>query len=113
MKNPSKLLSDKKNRIVFKIFFMTISLSIHAGEPGVLENQSNQKTSNLYIPFFQIDRSQLHYIFGPDGDRVVSVNFSRQGTIMSKTIYDSKEERHRYIYTDACKRKECQQFIHP
>ena len=113
MKTPSKLLSDKKIRIVFKIFLIMFSFSIHAGEPGVLENQSNQKTSNLYIPFFQIDRSQLHYVFGPDGDRVVSVNFSRQGTIMSKTIYDSREERHRYIYTDVCKRKECQQFIHP
>lgn len=113
MKNPTKLPSNKKNRIVFKIFLMTISLLIHAGVPGVLENQSNQKTSNLYIPLFQIDRSQLHYVFGPDGDRVVSVNFSRQGTIMSKTIYESREERHRYIYTDACKRKECQQFIHP
>ena len=95
------------------IGLMMLSLSIQADEPDVLENQSNKKTTNLYMPFSQVEKSQFHYVFGPDGDRVVSVNFNRNGTIISKTTYDSKEEQHRFIYTDSCKKNECQQFMHP
>ena len=106
---------DKPPRLqkIFIIGLMIFSLSLQADEPDVLENQSNKKTTNLYMPFSQVKKSQFHYVFGPDGDRVVSVNFNRNGTIISKTTYDSKEEQHRFIYTDSCKKNECQQFMHP
>ena len=106
---------DKSLRLqkIFIIGLIMFSLSIQADEPDVLENQSNKKTSNLYMPSSQVEKSQFHYVFGPDGDRVVSVNFNKNGTIISKTTYDSKQEQHRFIYTDSCKKNECQQFMHP
>ena len=45
---------------------------LNASEPGVLDNQYIKKTSNLYIPNLQAEKSNLHYVYGPEGDRVVS-----------------------------------------
>tara|TARA_B100001093_G_scaffold320610_1_gene305944 strand:- start:3100 stop:3432 length:333 start_codon:yes stop_codon:yes gene_type:complete len=109
MKKYNKPLRLQKISI---IGLMILSLSIQADEPDVLENQSNKKTTSLYMPFSKVEKSQFHYVFGPDGDRVVSVNFNSNGTLISKTTYDSKEEQHRFIYTDSCKKNECQQFMH-
>ena len=102
--------------IVLKIS-MTFSLVItsallNASEPGVLENQYIKKTTNLYIPNLQAKKSNLHYVYGPDGDRLVSVNYSGNGILISKTTYQNVNSKHRFIFDDSCKENDCQQFIH-
>ena len=88
------------------------SALLNAVEPVVLENQYIKKTSNLYIPNFQAEKSNLHYVYGPEGDRVISVNFSGNGILISKTTYHNVNSKHRFIFDDLCKEKDCQQFIH-
>tara|TARA_Y100000766_G_C18520498_1_gene418667 strand:- start:133 stop:474 length:342 start_codon:yes stop_codon:yes gene_type:complete len=96
--------------LIFCLIF--ISTSLNATEPGVLENQHIKKTTNLYIPNLQAKKSNLHYVFGPEGDRVVSVNYSGNGILISKTTYYHVDSKHRFIFDDLCKQKDCQQFIH-
>ena len=99
-----------KISMVFCLIF-TSALLI-AAEPSVLENQYTKRTSNLYIPNLQAKKSNLHYVYGPEGDRVVSVNYSGNGILISKTTYDNVNSKHRFIFDDLCKEKDCQQFIH-
>ena len=96
------------------MIFCLISTSalLNAAEPRVLENQYTKRTSNLYIPNLQAKKSNLHYVYGPEGDRVVSVNYSGNGILISKTTYDNVNSKHRFIFDDFCKEKDCQQFIH-
>ena len=98
---------------VFMIFCLIFtSALLNAAEPGVLENQYIKKTSNLYIPNLQADKSNLHYVYGSKGDRVVSVNYNGNGILISKTTYDNVNSKQRFIFDDFCKEKDCQQFIH-
>ena len=85
---------------------------LNAAEPGVLENQYIKKSANLYIPNLKAKKSNLHYVYGPEGDKVVSVNFSSNGILISKTTYQNVNSKHRFIFDDLCKEKDCQQFIH-
>ena len=88
------------------------SALLNAAEPSVLENQYIKKTTNLYIPNLQAKKSNLHYVYGPEGDRVVSVNYNGNGILISKTTYDNVNSKQRFIFDDFCKEKDCQQFIH-
>ena len=99
-----------KISMIFCLIFTLASL--YAAEPSVLENQYTKKTSNLYIPNLQAKKSNLHYVYGPEGDRVVSVNYSGNGILISKTTYENVNSKHRFIFDDFCKEKDCQQFIH-
>ena len=85
---------------------------LDAAEPGVLENQYIKKSANLYILNLKSKKSTLHYVYGPEGDKVVSVNFSSNGILISKTTYQNVNSKHRFIFDDLCKEKDCQQFIH-
>ena len=85
---------------------------LDAAEPGVLENQYIKKSANLYLPNLKAKKSNLHYVYGPEGDKVVSVNFSSNGILISKTTYQNVNSKHRFIFDDLCKEKDCQQFIH-
>ena len=99
-----------KISMIFCLIFT--SALLNAAEPSVLENQYTKRTSNLYIPNLQAKKSNLHYVYGPEGDRVVSVNFSGNGILISKTTYDNVNSKQRFIFDDFCKEKDCQQFIH-
>ncbi len=99
-----------KISMIFCLIFT--SALFYAAEPSVLENQYTKKTSNLYIPNLQAKKSNLHYVYAPEGDRVVSVNYSGNGILISKTTYDNVNSKHRFIFDDFCKEKDCQQFIH-
>ena len=88
------------------------SALLNAAEPSVLENQYIKRTINLYIPNLQAKKSNLHYVYGPEGDRVVSVNYNGNGILISKTTYDNVNSKQRFIFDDFCKEKDCQQFIH-
>ena len=74
-----KFLKNAVLKISTTFCFIFTSLLLDAAEPGVLENQYIKKSTNLYIPNLQAKKSNLHYVYGPDGDRVVSVNFSVHG----------------------------------
>ena len=99
-----------KISMIFCLIFT--SALLYAAAPSVLENQYTKRTSNLYIPNLQAKKSNLHYVYGPEGDRVVSVNYSGNGILISKTTYDNVNSKHRFIFDDLCKEKDCQQFIH-
>ena len=99
-----------KISMTFRLIFT--STLLNAAEPGVLENQYIKKSTNLYIPNLQAKKSNLHYVYGPEGDRVVSVNYNDNGILISKTTYQNINSKHRFIFDDLCKEKDCQQFIH-
>ena len=99
-----------KTFLTFCLIFTAALLN--AAEPGVLENQYIKKSANLYIPNLKAKKSNLHYVYGPEGDRVVSVNYSGNGILISKTTYQNVNSKHRFIFDDLCKEKDCQQFIH-
>ena len=96
--------------MIFCLIF-TFAL-LKAAEPSVLKNQYIKTTKNLYIPNLQAKKSNLHYVYGPDGDRVVSVNYNDDGILISKTTYQNVNSKHTFIFDDFCKQKNCQQFIH-
>ena len=99
-----------KISMIFCLIFTFVLLN--AAEPSVLYNQYIKTTKNLYIPNLQAKKSNLHYVYGPEGDRVVSVNYSGNGILISKTTYHNVNSKHRFIFDDLCKEKDCQQFIH-
>ena len=107
-----KFLKNAVLKISMIFCLISTSALLNAAEPRVLENQYIKKTTNLYIPNLQAKKSNLHYVFGPDGDRVVSVNYNDNGILISKTTYQNVNSKHRFIFDDFCKKKECQQFIH-
>ena len=107
-----KFLKNTVLNFFLTFFLIFISALLNAAEPGVLENQYIKKTTNLYIPNLQAKKSNLHYVYGPEGDRVVYVNFSYNGILLSKTTYKNVNSKHRFIFDDLCKEKNCQQFIH-
>ena len=99
-----------KISMIFCLIFT--SALLNAAEPSALENQYIKKATYLYIPNLQAKKSNLHYLYGPEGDRVVSVNYSGNGILISKTTYENVNSKHRFIFDDFCKEKDCQQFIH-
>ena len=107
-----KLLRNSLLKIstIFCLIF-TLAL-LNAAKPSTLENQYIKKTTNLYIPYLQAKKSDLHYVYGPDGDRVVSVNYSGNGIMISKTTYYNVNSKYRFIFDDFCEEKDCKQFIH-
>ena len=94
------------------VFILLIVTAISANDTKTLESQNNKKVTNLYKPYRQIFNSHLHYVYGPRGDHVVYVNFNRYGDMTSKTTYGSNAKKHRFIYNDDCKHKDCQQFLY-
>ena len=102
--------TELKISMIFCLIFNCALLN--AAEPSVLENQYIKRATYLYIPNLQAKKSNLHYVYGPEGDRVVSVNYSGHGILISKTTYDNVNSKHRFIFDDFCKEKDCQQFIH-
>ena len=107
-----KFLKNALLKISTIFCFIFISALLDAEEPSVLENQYIKKSTNLYIPNLKAKKSNLHYVYGPEGDRVVSVNFSGNGILISKTTYHNVNSKHRFIFDDLCEEKDCQQFFH-
>ena len=107
-----KILRNTVLKISMIFCLIFTSALLNSAEPVVLENQYIKKTTNLYIPNLKAKKSNLHYVYGPEGDKVVSVNFSSNGILISKTTYQNVNSKHRFIFDDLCKEKDCQQFIH-
>ena len=107
-----KFLKSTVLKIFLTFCLIFTAALLNAAEPGVLENQYIKKSANLYIPNLKAKKSNLHYVYGPEGDKVVSVNFSSNGILISKTTYQNVNSKHRFIFDDLCKEKDCQQFIH-
>ena len=112
MMRSRKFLKNAVLKISMIFCLIFTSALLYAAEPSVLENQYTKRTSNLYIPNLQAKKSNLHYVYGPEGDRVVSVNYSGNGILISKTTYQNVNSKHRFIFDDSCKENDCQQFIH-
>ena len=83
-----------------------------ADTPKALVNQNNNKIVDFFYPFQEIDNSDIHYVYGPHGDKLVSLNFSKNGNLISKTIYVSIKKKNTFLYNDDCKSDDCQQYIH-
>ena len=107
-----KFLKNAVLKISTTFCLIFTSSLLDAAEPGVLENQHIKKSTNLYIPNLKAKKSNLHYVYGPEGDRVVSVNYSGNGILISKTTYQNVNSKHKFIFDDLCEQKDCQQFFH-
>ena len=107
-----KFLKSTVLKIFLTFCLIFTAALLNAAESSVLDNQYIKKSTNLYIPNLQAKKSNLHYVYGPEGDRVVSVNYSGNGILISKTTYQNVNSKHRFIFDDLCKEKDCQQFIH-
>ena len=95
--------------LIFLQFFIQF---LFGNTPNPLQDQRQNNKSIILKPYRQAESSYIHYVYGQDGDKTVSVNFNRYGTLISKTTYILKNKRKSFIYNDDCKKKECQQFIH-
>ena len=107
-----KMLGISTLKISWIFFILIFSTMINGSERNVIESRNDNKTSNLYIPKMNIKKSRKHYVYGPDGDRVVSVNFDKSGRLVSKTTYESKNLNYSFIFDEYCNKGDCQQFIH-
>ena len=93
------------------IYLLLISLT-WANTPQTLIGQkkiSNNEDHHLYR---YVNDSDIAYIYGPEGDQIVYVNFNYLGTLISKTTYGSSNKKKNFIYNDDCKKRDCHQFIH-
>ena len=95
-------------KISFKIFFATFFLqTLMANTPSTLLNQNNTKMVNFFPPFVDINNADFHYVYGPDADRIVSLNFNRTGNLVSKTTYVLVKQKNTFLYNDDCNVTAC------
>ena len=93
------------------ICFLFTSLA-WAGNPQALIGQKNISDVGHHHSYQRVDGSNIAYVYGPDGDQIVYVNFNFRGALISKTTYRYSDKKKNFIYNDDCKKRECQQFIH-
>ena len=95
----------------FFICFSFISL-IWANNPQTLSGQRNISSINDYYLYQHIDRSNLAYVYGADGDRIIYINFNGPGALISKTAYNSVNKKKDFIFNDDSEERDCHQIIH-
>ncbi len=93
------------------ICFSFISLT-WANTPQTFSGQKIASSNSGYHFYRQIENSNLAYVYGVDGDRIVYINFNRRGTLISKTTYDYVNKKKNFIYNDNCEERDCHQFLH-
>ncbi len=97
--------------LLFRYYFLFFALLL-GKEPKTLENQKNKPEIESHSLFKEINKADIFYVYGPDGDKIISVKFDKSNNLLSKTSYNQSNDKQIYIYNDDCKKKECHQFIH-
>ena len=95
----------------FVIYLLLISLT-WANTPQTLIGQKKISNNEGHYLYRYVNDSDIAYIYGPEGDQIVYVNFNYRGALISKTTYGSSNKKKNFIYNDDCKERDCHQFIH-
>lgn len=98
-------------RLFLIIYFTSISLYIARGSK-TLNNQINKSKTEFFRTYKEINRTSTSYIYGSDGNKIITVNFDKYNNLLSKTSYNKLKEKRSFIYSDDCEKKDCYQFIH-
>jgi len=85
---------------------------IYSNTPKPLKGQQNKSKTKFSNRYIKINKSNLCYIYGPRGDRIISVNKDKNKKLVSKTNYKKTALEQIYIDSDNCKKIECYHFIH-
>ena len=80
--------------------------------PKPLKNQKNKSKTEFYSPYTEISKSNICYIYGESGDRLISVNFDKDNRLISKTNYKKRNAEHTYVFHQDCQNNECAYYIH-
>jgi len=80
--------------------------------PKPLKNQQNKSKTEFYSPYIEINKAKICYIYGERGDRLISVNFDKNNSLISKTNYNKTSAKHTYVFHQDCKNNKCAYYIH-
>tara|TARA_B100000900_G_scaffold172848_1_gene146768 strand:- start:424 stop:723 length:300 start_codon:yes stop_codon:yes gene_type:complete len=97
-----------------KILLITLFLTnwVFPDVPKTLKGQRNQAKSAKHYNFIKIEKAYTSYVFGPQGNRVVSTNFDKKNYLVSKTNYKVKNKKNIFLIEDDCLDIDCHHFIH-
>ena len=93
------------------ITFFSISLAF-SNAPKTLKGQRNKTKIISQNRFIKIEKASVSYVFGPKGDKVVSVNFNKKNKLISKTNYKINNIENVFLIQDDCLKIDCYYFIH-
>ena len=96
---------------IILISFFSISL-IFPNVPETLKGQQNKSKIATYYRFKKIEKAYVGYVFGPKGDRIVSINFDKKNNLVSKSNYKINNEKNVFLIQDDCLNIDCNHFIH-
>ena len=80
--------------------------------PKTLKGQQNKSKINLHHRYIDIEKANICYVYGPKGDKVISVNFDSKNNLISKTNYKIKNKDYVFTMHDNCTKLDCLHFIH-
>jgi hypothetical protein len=66
---------------IILISFILISL-IFPNVPNTLKGQRNKSKIATHYRFIKIEKAYVSYVFGPKGDRFVSINFDNKNDLI-------------------------------
>ncbi len=85
---------------------------IFSNVPETLKGQRNKSKIATYYRFKKIEKAYVGYVFGPKGDRVISINFDKKNNLISKANYKINNEKNVFLIQDDCLNIDCNHFIH-
>ena len=96
---------------IILISFFLISL-VFPSVPETLNEQQNKSKVSTHYRFIKIEKAYVSYVFGPKGDRVVSINFDKKNNLVSKANYKKNNKKNVFLIQDDCLNIDCHHFIH-
>ena len=111
-----KVLSIRFTFVIYLMKIILISFSlislIYSNVPETLKGQRNKSKIATDYRFIKIEKAYISYVFGPKGDRVVSINFDKKNNLVSKANYKKNNEKNVFLIQDDCLNIDCHHFIH-
>ena len=80
--------------------------------PETLKEQQYESKVATHYRFIKIEKAYVSYVFGPEGDRVVSINFDKKNNLVSKANYKKNNKKNVFLIKDDCLNIDCHHFIH-
>ena len=96
---------------IILIYFFLINL-VFPNVPETLKGQRNKSKVATHYRFIKIEKAYVSYVFGQEGDRVVSINFDKKNNLVSKANYKINNKKNVFLIQDDCLNIHCNHFIH-
>tara|TARA_B100000427_G_scaffold326851_1_gene336285 strand:+ start:273 stop:572 length:300 start_codon:yes stop_codon:yes gene_type:complete len=80
--------------------------------PKTLKGQQNKSKINFHNHFTVIEKANICYVYGPKGNKIISVNLDKKNNLVSKTSYNKVKGDYIFIIHDNCEKIDCYDFIH-